>query len=90
MGRAYAEGLADTNLTIEQQVEIHLKANHYPPVPSEMVAPCVEAINLANQGDWGALIDLPEPITWRGEQQAPVSAIVEAHHLDPWISFYEE
>lgn len=78
------------DLDMTQQVSIHLRSNHYPPVPLAMVEPCIEAINLANQGDWGALVDLPEPITWRGNNQAPVSALVEAHHLDPWISFYEE
>ena len=34
-------------------------------------------------------IDLPAPITWRDQNQAPASAIVEAHHLDAWLPQYE-
>ena len=63
----------------------HLRGNHYPPVPVEMVDPCIEAIEAANNEDWGAMIKLPGEITWRGKKEAPASAIIEAHHLEAWI-----
>ena len=74
------------HLDIEQQIAIHLSANHYPPVPSFMVAPCIEAIDAVNDlGLWDLEIPLPEGVSWRGLTTAPAHAIIEAHHLDAWI-----
>ena len=88
MGHNFATDLAgEESLSLEQAVGIHLRSNHYPPVPLAMVEPCIEAIEKCNEGDSGALIDLPEGVSWRGEPTAPAYAIVEAHHLEPWVSF---
>ena len=91
MGHNFAEDLAsgDTSLGLEDQIAIHLRGNHYPPVPLSMVQPCIEAIQLCNAADGGELVDLPEPITWKGESQAPAYALVEGHHLEPWIEYFE-
>ena len=84
-----ADGTLDElgiHLDMEQQIAIHLSANHYPPVPKSMVKPCIEAIDAVNDlGLWNADIELPEGISWRGNNTAPASAIIEAHHLDAWI-----
>ena len=92
MGSNFANDLAlADNLTIETQVEIHLKSNHYPPVPAIMVQPCVEAIDAVNDlGLWDLEIPLPEGVSWRGLTTAPAHAIIEAHHLDAWIIEREE
>jgi hypothetical protein len=92
MGSNFANDLSDMdNLDIEQQIGIHLSANHYPPVPKSMVQPCVEAIDMVNDlGLWDAYITLPEGISWQGKNFAPASAIIEAHHLDAWIIEREE
>ena len=89
MGRNFAEDLSsgELQLSLDDQIGIHLTSNHYPPVPKSMVEPCIEAIELCNAGDQGELVDLPDGILWKGEPQAPAYAIVEAHHLEPWISF---
>jgi len=87
MGHNFAEDLAGMTLPLEEAIGIHLRSNHYPPVPLSMVTPCIEAIDLCNAGDGGELVDLPEGISWKGEAQAPAYAIVEAHHLEPWVSF---
>jgi hypothetical protein len=63
----------------------HLQSNHFPPVPIEMMGPCNEAIDAANEDDWGRLIDLPENTSYRGRSQAPAWAIVEAHHLSGFL-----
>ena len=91
MGNTFANDLAseDFGLSLEKQISIHLTSNHYPPVPSFMVPVCIQAISLANDGEWDARIDLPEGVSWRGETSAPVSAIVEQHHLSAWIDFDE-
>lgn len=85
MGSVYAEGLTEIGLSLEDQILVHLTSNHYPPVPKIMVEPCIEAIDKANEGDWDSMITLPEGVTWKGETEAPVHAIVEQHHLDFWI-----
>jgi hypothetical protein len=86
MGRMYAEGIAETEITLEQQIEWHLVGNHFPPVPKSMVKPCIEAIDACNEEDWDREITMPEGVLYRGLTNAPASAIVEAHHLDTWIT----
>ena len=93
MGSNMATEMADgtledlgIHLDIETQISIHLRANHYPPVPNSMVKPCIEAIDAVNDlGLWNAPIELPEGVSWRGETTAPASAIIEAHHLEAWL-----
>jgi hypothetical protein len=87
MGAMQAMDLAESELIdLETQISIHLRSNHYPPVPNEMVPVCIEAIDKANEGEWEEFITLPEGTSWRGEPAAPVHAIVEGHHLEFWIS----
>lgn len=92
MGSTFAHDLAlFDDMTIERQVGIHLSANHYPPVPASMIAPCVEAIDAVNDlGLWDLEIPLPEGVSWKGLTTAPAHAIIEAHHLDAWIIEREE
>jgi hypothetical protein len=92
MGSNFASDLAlADNLTIENQIAIHLSANHYPPVPAIMVQPCVEAIDAVNDaGLWDLEIPLPEGVSWRGLTTAPAHAIIEQHHLNAWIIEREE
>lgn len=95
MGTNFAHDLANEEfgLSLAQAISIHLSANHYPPVPSVMVPVCIEAITLANEGEWDARVELPDGVSWRGQNTAPVSAIVEQHHLHEWLAddeWYEE
>jgi hypothetical protein len=88
MGSNFATDLANNDLLeldLETQIGIHLSANHYPPVPSSMIQPCIDAIDAYYDEDYNRLIVLPAPITWRDQKSAPASAIVEAHHLDAWL-----
>jgi len=84
MGAMRAMDIAD-NFDLEEGIKIHLKTNHYPPVPESMVPVCLEAIDAANEGDWDRDIDLPEGVMFRGLTTAPADAIVEQHHLEFWI-----
>ena len=87
MGNNFATELADNELLgldLENQIAIHLSANHYPPVPRSMVQPCIDAIDAYYEDDTDRLISLPDPITWRGETTAPAWAIIDAHHLQAW------
>jgi len=85
MGALQAIAMAEASISLEQQIEWHLTTNHYPPVPPIMVQTCIEAIDEANDGNWDINITLPEGVSWRGLTTCPVYAIVEQHHLEPWI-----
>jgi hypothetical protein len=94
MGSITAIGLADTTLDLETQLLYHLKGNHYPPVPTEMVQPCIEAIDAYYDEDYSRMIDMPMvgdfQITYKGSKQAPASAIVSQHHLEWFINPVDE
>jgi len=85
MGSIYAEGLTEIGLSLEEQILVHLTSNHYPPVPKVMVEPCIEAIDNANAGEWDKVVAMPEGVSYKGESEAPTSAMVEQHHLEFWI-----
>ena len=91
MGRNLAVDLASNpDLTLEISLSYHLTGNHYPPVPLSMVDPCIAAINAAKAREWSKLIDLPAGVKWRGKDQAPVSALIEGHHLECFIDGGDE
>ncbi len=89
MGSITARGLADTTLDLETQLLYHLKGNHYPPVPAEMVKPCIEAIDAYYDEDYSRMIEMPMvgdfQILYKGMTHAPASAIVSQHHLEWFI-----
>lgn len=68
----------------------HLSSNHYPPIPSVMIAPCKVAIANASAGDWDARVELPEGILWRGESSCPTHALIEHAHLDGFLDTTDE
>jgi hypothetical protein len=94
MGSITAIGLADTTLDLETQLLYHLKGNHYPPVPAEMVKPCIEAIDAYYDQDYSRMIEMPMvgnfQILYRGMTHAPASAIVSQHHLEWFIDPVDE
>jgi hypothetical protein len=89
MGSVTALGIKEMVLDLETQILYHLKANHYPPVPAEMVTACIDAIDAYYDEDYNRMIDMPKvgdfQITYRGSTQAPAHAIVDQHHLDVFI-----
>jgi hypothetical protein len=89
MGSLQAVEMAEM-LTMEDAIAWHLTSNHYPPVPLSMVEPCIEAIQNALEGNWYKPVELPKPVSYKGSSHAPSSAIIEQHHLDPWLELDEE
>jgi hypothetical protein len=88
MGSNFAHDLANNDLLdldLETQIGMHLRGNHYPPVPLSMVQPCIDAIDAYYEEDYNREVNLPHPITWRGNATAPASAIIDAHHLQEWL-----
>jgi hypothetical protein len=94
MGSVTALGIQEEVLDLETQILYHLKGNHYPPVPAEMVAPCIEAIDAAYDEDFDRMIDMPKvgdfQILYKGSTTAPAWAIIEQHHLDTFIDPVDE
>jgi hypothetical protein len=85
MGAMRAMDLAE-EFSLEQGIEIHLRTNHYPPVPLEMVPVCIDALDAVNtDGDWDREITLPSGVLYRNSPTAPAHAIIEQHHLDFWL-----
>lgn len=94
MGHNLAHELANGDLdflglTLEAQLEIHLRSNFYPPIPLSMVTPCVEAIQAYWEDDYQKMISLPSPVQWRGQDEAPASAIIDGHKLYEWTVSYD-
>ena len=86
MGALHAMELADSELDLETQIRFQLRSNHYPPVPESMVPVCIQAIDQANEGNWEEMIKMPEGVSWRNQDHAPVYAIIEQHHLEFWVA----
>jgi hypothetical protein len=92
MGRVLAEELASSDIPLSAQLAHHLRGNHYPPVPIEMVEPCIKAIDTVQRAQWGDasssdLVELPNGVSYRGETSAPAYALVESFHLDAFIEW---
>ena len=94
MGAVTALGIKDEVLDLETQLLYHLKGNHYPPVPAEMVAPCIEAIDAYYDEDYDRMITMPMvgdfQILYKGMTHAPARAIVQQHHLEFWLPEWED
>lgn len=87
MGSNFATELADYDLGLDLStaIGIHLSANHYPPVPSSMVLPCIEALEAYWEDETDREIKMPEGISYKGLDTAPAWVIIEQHHLEAWL-----
>jgi hypothetical protein len=94
MGSVTSLGIKEMVLDLETQILYHLKANHYPPVPAEMVTACIDAIDAYYDEDYDRNIDMPKvgdfQILYKNSTQAPAWAIVEQHHLEVFIESVED
>lgn len=85
MGRLAAIGMREHARDARDAIAWHLQYNHYPPIPGAMVDVAVIAVGHARQGEYDVHVNLPGGVTWRGQETAPVSAIVSEFHLDAFI-----
>lgn len=86
MGSNFANDLATmADLSLSETIGMHLRGNHYPPVPLSMVPICIEAINAYYEDDYNREIEMPEGVSYKGRNTAPAWAIIEQHHLDAWL-----
>lgn len=82
---ALKESITDGLASIDQALLIHLRSNHYPPLPSILVNTCKQVIAAIEADDYDREIELPGNITWRGQNQAPARECAQAWHLDAFI-----
>ena len=85
MGSTFATELANGELDLSTAIGIHLTSNHYPPVPTSMVLPCIEALEAYWEDETDREIPMPEGITYKGFNTAPAWAVIEQHHLEAWL-----
>jgi hypothetical protein len=87
MGLNFATELSEMDtMPMEAQINLHLQYNFYPPVPSSMVIPCMEAIDAYWEEDYDRQIEMPQGVSYRGSDYAPAHAIIEQHRLGPWVT----
>jgi hypothetical protein len=72
--------------TLPEQVAAHLRECLDEPVSLVMVPACVASIQLAREGNWTTLVDLPDGVTWDGHPDAPVSDMVREYSLMGWVA----
>jgi hypothetical protein len=90
MGAQFAQEIAgnDLGLSMRGSLEIHLRHNHFPPVPLGMVQTCIDAIELFRKDGRKSLdtrLGLPEGVSWKGQDTVPVHAVISNFHLDSWL-----
>jgi hypothetical protein len=90
MGSKTSMEIVESGLSLRDQLAWHLQGNHYPPVPLEMIDPCIDSIELASVGDWDAEVLLPKGVSYKGNNHAPAWSIIEQHHLSEWVDGDEE
>lgn len=84
MGHMQAMEMA-AHADLDTALRWHLTSNHYPPLPVALVEPAKQAIAFANEGQWDVPVALPDGISYRGREFAPVWAAVDGWHLDAFI-----
>jgi len=75
------------NADLDTALRWHLTANHFPPLPIELLPAAKEAIANAAAEDWDAPVDLRGVATYReGATAAPTWACVEGWHLEAFLA----
>lgn len=86
MGSKTAEAAAN-NLGLVEGLRIHLRANHYPPIPLTFVEVAIMAIERFHAGaKFSELIQLPEGASWgEGRTDITVGEAIKKMKLKPWL-----
>jgi hypothetical protein len=82
----YTQAVEMANLMdLEQGIRWHLRHNHYPTVPSKMIPIAMEAIRFCQENrshEPMLIFFVNQDFGW----SVPARVIVEAYHLEPWVS----
>ena len=84
MGMNTAIDLAESEMTLEDQLSIHFRSNCYPPIPLGMIPTAVEAIDAYWEDDLNRMIPLPEGVSFRGSDEVSAINVINSYRLDAW------
>ena len=75
-------------LALENAVRVQLQTNHYPPIPEFFIPACLQAIELANKGEYEGEVDLPDEATDAntGLHVTTAQKLISWAHLDFFIT----
>lgn len=76
--------IASAGLDLRAKLDWHLRGNHYPPIDVAFIPVAMQAIQLADNGDWDTLLDYPNGL------QRTVAFTVEHLHLQWFLDSTEE
>jgi hypothetical protein len=86
MGAKLAQEIAESPLTLEEKLSWHLRGNLYPPMPDSMIPVCMEAINLAENGeDLHKILTMPENIKRAGSSEITAKQLIISTKLHWYI-----
>ena len=87
MGMLSALAMTDEELgmTLEEQIGMHFATNCYPRVPQQMIPTAIEALDMVNDCCGEHMIELPEGVSFRGNDYVSGNDVVEAFRLYAWI-----
>lgn len=88
--QGYADAVAEGTVTLEVALAAHLQSNHYPPLPTSLVAACIAALEAAADDDWGRLVALPDGLQLRDRDAVPADELIEAAHLSAFLQADED
>jgi hypothetical protein len=71
-------------MSLTVALQHHLQYNHYPSISAVFVPSAERAIELANEDDWDAMIELPNGVS------ISVGEIVDQLHLTTFVTFPED
>ncbi len=80
---AFAEAAATGSITLEAALTAHLQSNIYPPIDLVFVPVAVDALRHVEEGDWGAIIPMPN------DRILTAEAVVSQLHLEPFTAFLD-
>lgn len=88
MGSLHSFGMAEAerngDVSLYESIVYQLQHNHYPPVPFDMVMPCMRAVRAFRIGEKDTLIKSSyEHREYRFD--VPASVFIEAYHLEAWV-----
>ena len=87
MGHLSAQDFAAHSPSLEATLTWHFQSNCYPPVPSLMIRPAIEAIRAVASGEARKLIDLPKGVKYKtGATEVTACTLVDSLRLDAFVT----
>jgi hypothetical protein len=85
MGTQFAVDLKEL-VKLDVALEVHLRNNHYPPLPLSLIPVCKQIIKNINNGESDKMVKLPEGITTHRKYGKTIPSYIgaESWHLYPF------